>query len=288
VLRRLSAEQIWDSLVTLAIPDPDHFMPELDSRLAQIDQMRQVYDNLEARSEEEIMAMVREGAGDYAENYRKTLELTELLNEAVAKKDKARAAEIGREISGLRNESRNALHRMTYGKEIGGGTAERLYDAFGIGGTALPLSAIVEKPPRATSDSAEENARWNEAAKEMVRASELPSPSPLGHFLREFGQSDREEIENAANAASIPQALALLNGPASEVLGNANSVLQKNLRRAGTPAEKIEALFLSVLGRKPGDKERERFLAEIARRGEGAYADLLWVLLNSHQFRFVL
>ena len=32
---------------------------------------------------------------------------------------------------------------------------------------------------------------------DMVRASELQSPAPAGHFLREFGQSDRDQIENA-------------------------------------------------------------------------------------------
>ena len=41
--------------------------------------------------------------------------------------------------------------------------------------------------------------------KEFVRAAELDSPAPRGHYLREFGQSDRELIENANNEASVPQ-----------------------------------------------------------------------------------
>lgn len=34
----------------------------------------------------------------------------------------------------------------------------------------------------------------------LVRASELPTPLPLGHFLRQFGQSDRESIEGAGRS----------------------------------------------------------------------------------------
>ena len=45
------------------------------------------------------------------------------------------------------------------------------------------------------------------------RASELPSPSANGHPLEVFGQSDRLSIENANRAASIPQALFLMNSP---------------------------------------------------------------------------
>jgi hypothetical protein len=46
----------------------------------------------------------------------------------------------------------------------------------------------------------------------MLRAADLRSPAPNGHFLREFGQSDRELVENANEGASVGQALMLLNG----------------------------------------------------------------------------
>ena len=45
-----------------------------------------------------------------------------------------------------------------------------------------------------------------------MRAAEIESPAPRGHYLREFGQSDREMIENSNSDASVPQALALMNG----------------------------------------------------------------------------
>lgn len=45
-----------------------------------------------------------------------------------------------------------------------------------------------------------------------MRAAEIESPAPLGHFMREYGQSDREFFENRNSKASVPQALALING----------------------------------------------------------------------------
>jgi hypothetical protein len=37
--------------------------------------------------------------------------------------------------------------------------------------------------------------------REWLRASQLTSPAPRGHFLREFGQSDRDFIDNANDEA---------------------------------------------------------------------------------------
>jgi hypothetical protein len=58
------------------------------------------------------------------------------------------------------------------------------------------------------------------------RAAELPSPAPRGHFLREFGQSDREIIENANDEASVPQALTMMNGSLLSQLTSAWSTAQ--------------------------------------------------------------
>jgi len=40
---------------------------------------------------------------------------------------------------------------------------------------------------------------------EWLRAAELESPAPRGHFLREMGQSDRDLVENANVAAGFPR-----------------------------------------------------------------------------------
>ena len=60
------------------------------------------------------------------------------------------------------------------------------------------------------------------------RASELQTPAQPGHFLQEFGQSDREISDNANRDASVTQALTLLNGT-MELFFNKASPLMKNL-----------------------------------------------------------
>ena len=45
-----------------------------------------------------------------------------------------------------------------------------------------------------------------------VRASEVGSPAPNGHLIREFGASSRDQIEGSHKQASVTQVLNLLNG----------------------------------------------------------------------------
>src|SRR5262249_20183657 len=70
-----------------------------------------------------------------------------------------------------------------------------------------------------------------------ARASELASPERPGHLLRAFGQSDREVISNANDGADVPQALALLNGPALDALKNPMSKLSQDVKTGASPVE---------------------------------------------------
>ena len=47
---------------------------------------------------------------------------------------------------------------------------------------------------------------------QMIRASEMGLPQRPGHFLRQFGQSDKQIIENQYTTGSAPQVMTLLNG----------------------------------------------------------------------------
>lgn len=121
----------------------------------------------------------------------------------------------------------------------------------------------------------------------MARASELEFPAPRGHFLREFGQSDREVIENAADHASVPQALNLLNGTIAEALTNPFAVFGSRLHKAGDAEEKIDMIFQAMLTRKPTGSERELLLSKVEKQGDSAYERIVWSLLNTQQFIFV-
>lgn len=128
---------------------------------------------------------------------------------------------------------------------------------------------------------------FRETAKEMARAVDLGSPARRGHFLRDFGQSDRDVIENASSHASVPQSLYLLNSPLSIAIYNPNSVLGAKLNSAATPEAKIDTIYRSMFTRKPTEHEVARILSNCETHGEETIEDLVWALLNSRQFLFI-
>jgi hypothetical protein len=128
---------------------------------------------------------------------------------------------------------------------------------------------------------------FREVVRLMARAVELESPAKRGHFLRDFGQSDREVIENASSHASVPQALYMLNSPLDIAIHNVNSVLGRQLKNLESIEDKIDLIYRSMLTRKPTSQEVERILSEYETHGDETTEDLVWALLNSRQFIFI-
>jgi len=122
----------------------------------------------------------------------------------------------------------------------------------------------------------------------LVRASEIPTPLPLGHFLRQFGQSDRESIEGGREVATVPQILAMFNGPITHIMLKKGSVVYDNVVKAG-PQNAVDVLFISVLTRKPSSVDRDLAKDEINHnvRSEVGYGNVLWALLNTREFLFI-
>ncbi|MBL9130032.1 MAG: DUF1553 domain-containing protein, partial [Verrucomicrobiaceae bacterium] len=120
-----------------------------------------------------------------------------------------------------------------------------------------------------------------------LRAAELPSPAPRGHYLREFGQSDRETIENANADASVPQALAMMNGQLLPQITSKYSQLMLAVNKAPYPDDKVEALYMTLLSRKPTATERETWQQAQAGGLTSTMEDLIFSLLNTQQFIFV-
>lgn len=121
------------------------------------------------------------------------------------------------------------------------------------------------------------------------RAAELPSPAPRGHFLREFGQSDRDVIENASDEASVPQALTIMNGSLLSQVTSGWSTLSINLRKATTNEEKINTLFLSLYSRTPTAKEKAQMqqALESYASNKNIWEDITLAALSTQRFIFV-
>jgi hypothetical protein len=126
----------------------------------------------------------------------------------------------------------------------------------------------------------------------MLRAADLRSPAPNGHFLREFGQSDRELVENSNDEASVGQALMLLNGKTFTHLMNRYTVISRALDKAKKEGGEsvIDTVYLSLLSRKASAEEKA-LLQPIADNADNAGAtdrgDVLWTVLNTRQFFFI-
>jgi len=122
----------------------------------------------------------------------------------------------------------------------------------------------------------------------LMKASEMPTPLPLGHFLRQFGQSDRETIEGGRTVPTIPQILAMFNGPITHAMLEEGSVIYETVMRHD-PDDTVDVVFLSVLSHEPAAEDRREAVDELASAADPATGcgNLIWALLNTREFIFI-
>lgn len=318
VFRRMSAEQVWDSLVTLVSPSPDQpnwMAREREKRdLEHRKNLAKLLDKTEA-------PLLIEASKDVAEAMREQNrgfdQLRKELDEARAKDDKEKSKEIQRKLNESQRILRETVSKCFYeaakksgNKEIqsalaaaaGGGPMEMAMMNM-MGDSRVELAEMpmdAKTMSRIKADEAFLGIKDPKSIKSYEsyqrslhqtwsRAAELPSPAPRGHFLREFGQSDREIIENASDEASVPQALTMMNGSTVSQITGGWSVLAINLRKAQSAEDKIETLFVSLYSRKPKPAEKTIFLQalEIYSTSKNLWDDLILGALSTQRFLFI-
>lgn len=123
----------------------------------------------------------------------------------------------------------------------------------------------------------------------LCRASELPSPLPGDHFLRQFGQGDREAINGGQSEATVPQILSMFNGDITHVMLEPGSALVDNVLKLNKPADQMDAIFVSILARKPKTVDRIVAAKEFSQQRYDAVAlgNIAWALLNTREFLFI-
>ena len=113
----------------------------------------------------------------------------------------------------------------------------------------------------------------------MVRSSNI-FEGPGENFMLEFGRSDRNLIDTGNEAANITQILTLMNGPLTKgLMDEENQVMRKLVDWNKDMA--VEYLFASYIGRLPSEEEMKTF-------ENVSFADIVWVLINSHEFKFII
>jgi hypothetical protein len=164
----------------------------------------------------------------------------------------------------------------------------------GMGEEMMMTMSMEDRMAKEQKTEVEIDKRWKGFPKSLVRSSELPSPAPNGHFLRVFGQSDRDTIQNASVQPTVPQALALLNGPMFNELMKPNSVLMRSLATKETAEEKLDVIFLTVLSRLPSIPEKNLLIQEINRYDDtgnaslhNGYRNVIVALMNTRQYAFI-
>ena len=120
----------------------------------------------------------------------------------------------------------------------------------------------------------------------LVRSSYLSSPAPGGHLIRQFGGSDREQIDNSSKEPNTPQVLNLLNGfVETNILRKKDADFMEQMQSEKSKTKQIESVFLSILARKPTTQEFNS-LKRIIDKPDG-FKHVSWILLNSHEFIFI-
>lgn len=201
VMRRLTAEQVWDSMLTLAVPNTTPFLrPDADDFRKAIDM------DLETAS------------------FQQAVKLSKRFKET--------------------------LFESTYRKEL---------NQYSYKGNIL------------------------------CRASELPVPLPSDHFLRQFGQGDREVIDGSDQSATVPQILAMFNGPITHVMLEPGSRIVDDIVSIPAARDRVDGIFKAVLARPPRSTDRRIVASELSRnRSDGvSYGNIIWALLNTREFLFV-
>ncbi len=315
LLRRMSAEQIWDSMVALVNPTPEINDWKKDQlfqlRMAEQAAMQEVLINSD---EQKLIDAATKVATRQKELQAEEAKLRDQIAEAEKAKDTKRVADLRREVNQMRTRLRELVMEEVYhptmkqtnvmevAMNLPTGEAVEVSPMMmdGDGNNSAELRKIQAEAEASMIESEMSEMGMEDAnlrkqytsfrkstLGSMLRAAHITSPAPLGHFLREFGQSDRDTIENANTDASVPQALALLNGGTFNQVAHPQSVLSREVAAAATPEAKIDTLFLSILSRKPTDKEKQLLLSHAEKRGNTLYTDATFALLNGQEFWFV-
>jgi len=118
------------------------------------------------------------------------------------------------------------------------------------------------------------------------RAADMISPAFRGSYLRIFGQSDRELIENSSPDASVPQALTLMNSDLLKTVMSTDTQLMLAIKRNPDSEAQLDATYLTLLSRKPTEHERAVWHKAQA-SGLDSIEDLIYALINTRRFIFV-
>ena len=277
-LKRLSAEQLWDSLIAMVAEDPETIQRPYDAdilfnrqkALLDLTPYQLAHMSLQYADENEAIGdLIRE----------KNQKLNQYRQAGNSKQVRVLQQEVGK----LYRERRQLESNLVF-KYLEMPADAQSNAMAGDSMMSMMDSAMMMEQQAATEDR--QKLLRNMRGMRKARASELESPTNAGHLLRELGQSDREVIDNAAREATVPQVLAMMNGTWQHQLWSKESTLNARVKELYDNEDILDTLFKAALSR-PARREETVLLAEKMDSFTYNEKDVLWALLNTRQFMFV-
>ncbi len=126
-----------------------------------------------------------------------------------------------------------------------------------------------------------------------ARAVQIADGRTSTYFLTTFGRATRETVCSCEvkMEPTLSQALHLLNGDTVNAKIRQGGLIKTLVTEELDDAERIDRLYVRVLGRRPTPTERAALLPDFEGLPDQdkptAYEDLFWALLNSREFLFI-
>ena len=249
-LRRMSAEELYDSFTVLSFGNTDDnintgleyiwktFQSDVDALL-----------NLSASKLIESSRDAKEMDDQRRVYQRKNREIQIAINKAKAAGNTREEQRLKRQQRQLRENGRKMQEGM------------------------VGMSAVTNRSSRGSR------------AEINMRASEHPSPFRAGSMVRQFGGSDRNSPEAAHTDATIPQALTLLNGQVAASTESRRSKVFEALAEITSPEQRLDYLFLAFYSSRPSAAEKKELLP-LAEDREDIFM-LARAMLTSKRYLFV-
>ncbi len=253
VLRRLSAEEIYDSYLTIEHGNLD---PKQNTNITEtLEEQYKYIDFVRQAPLEKVMEMSKNYQAYEEQRYALQTKRNKIRLSHEKAKSSNDPAEIKRTralLQAVAKESKELTNQSTYTKAV------------------IALTQPVLRTPY---------------PKTPLRASELPAPYRPNSLLKQFGSSDRETPDASHTKANIPQVLSIFNGQAIERIADRKGRLSQIIRQADSPKDRLDALFLSIYSSYPTERERTDLLPLMDSPLDTA--TLVRAMLTSKRFLFL-
>ena len=249
LIQRMSAEQIWDSILTLVVTDIDTPMQN------SWDKYYETFARLEKQKNAKDLAS----------------EIKKIIAESEVRKKHAN------QFKTLKKEYTKSISRLSKKKKFDEAKKVR-----------KEMNAAIAKyeSEKNTMNSNMDNVKKKNP--KVARASEIMGYPKSTHILNVFGKSDGDQIEGAHKESIPTQALFLLNGSLSQAGVYSNSSpLMSNLNAETSIEDKINMTFLTILCRNAEPDEILIFKDDQTKRKSDVYHDSITTLISSAEFMFI-